>query len=147
MFNKVFDDYVHIGLDLLISAIVLFGVFSFMGLTSDYNEKQLEQQVVAQEIQEQRHNLFYNNTYVYAQDVVAQVLRYKGDKTVLVEVRDNHDALLNTYEWGPNTASTQYKVSAVSTVIPTDLLYHADLIYGPNGAEVVGYKFVGKAGD
>lgn len=137
MFEKIFGDYVELGISLLISALLIMGTSMCIMISNQYHEKQLENQVVAQEIREQRNNLFYNNTHVYQQDVVALVLRYKGDRTVQVRLSNG-----SIYTWSANSSSSNYKVSDISALLPKDILYDADIIWGPNGYEVVGYQFV-----
>lgn len=137
MFEKVFGDYVEIAIGLIVSAILLSSITIVLILSDRYNEKQLENQIVAEEMQEQRRNMFYNNTHVYQQDVVAMILRYKGDRKVLVRLSDG-----TSYEWSTETKSSNYKVSDISVLLPKDVLYDADLIYGPQIRDVVGYQFV-----
>lgn len=130
-------DYIEMGLGLLAAAMVLSVITVSLGLSKQYHEKQLESQIVSKEIQEQRNNLFYNNTHVYQQDVVAMVLRYKGDREVIARLSNG-----TTYKWSKTEKATDYKVSDISVILPKDVLYDADVIYGPNMYEVIGYQFV-----
>ena len=136
MFEKVFGDFVEMGISLLIAASLLSGISVCMVLSDQYNEKQLENQIVAKEIKEQRNNLFYNHTHVYQQDIVSMILRFKGSRKVVVSLSNG-----SVYEWSPEHRATGYKVSEISAKLPKDILYDADLLYGPNG-EVAGYQFV-----
>lgn len=137
MLEKVFGDYVEIGISMLAAALLLFGISVCMGLNHQYQEKQLESQVVAQEIKEQRNNLFYNNTHVYQQDIVSLILRYKGDRTVIVKLTNG-----NTYEWSTERKSSNYKVSEISALLPKDVLYDADLMFMEHTSNLTGYEFV-----
>lgn len=137
MFENIAGDYAKIGIGLLVSALFIQTVSMSYGMSKQYQERQLENQVVISEIKEHRNNLFYANTHVYQQDVVSLILRYKGDRRVLVKLKNG-----NTYEWSKDYHSTNYKVSSVSSVLPKDVLYDADLIYGPNKYDVIGYQFV-----
>lgn len=137
MFEKIFADMAEIGINLLVTALLISGIVVCITLSDQYHEKQLENQVIAEEIQEQRNNLFYNNTHVYQQDVVSMVLKYKGDREVQVRLKDG-----SYYEWSKDTQSSNYKVSEISALLPKDVLYDADIIWGPNMYDVVGYQFV-----
>lgn len=136
MFDKVFGDFVEMGISLLVAAALLSGITVCMGLSNQYNEKQLENQVIAEDIQEHRNNLFYNGTHVYQQDIVSMVLKYKGSRSVVVKLSNG-----SVYEWSSNKKATDYKVSEISSKLPKDKIYDADLIKGASG-EVVGYSFV-----
>lgn len=137
MFEKLFGDFVELGVGLLVTAALLSGLVLTMSLNRQFHEKQLESQIVASDIKEHRKNMFYNNTTVYQQDVVSMILRYKGERKVVVKL-DNG----NIHEWSLTEKASDYKVSAVSTLLPKDSLYNSNLIYGPNLREVIGYEFV-----
>lgn len=137
MFEKIFGDFVEMGISLLVAAILISGITISLTFSDQYNERLIENQLISEEIQEQRRNLFYNNTHVYQQDVVSMILRYKGDRQVVVKLNDG-----SIYEWSTSSQSSDYKVSEVSYLLPKDSLYDADLIYGPNIHDVVGYQFV-----
>ena len=137
MFEKIFGDYAMMGISLLISGIFLSSVTITLNLSDQFHEKQLENQMIAEELKEERNNLFYNNTHVYQQDVVAMILRYKGAREVHVKLSDG-----STYEWSKESQSSDYKVTEISKLLPKDVLYDADLVYGPNLYDVVGYMFV-----
>ena len=137
MFDKVFSDLAEMGISLLVSALLISGISTCLILSNQYHEKQLENQVIAEEIKEQRNNLFYNHTHVYQQDIVSLILRYKGDREVHVKMSDG-----SVYQWTPDVQSTSYRVSDISGVLLKDVLYDADIIWGPNLYDVVGYQFV-----
>lgn len=137
MLEKIFGDYVDMAISLIASAILISAISICIGLSDQYHEKQLESQISSKEVKEQRNSLFYNNTNVYQQDIVSMVLRYKGDRTVLVRLKSG-----STYTWSSTTHSSNYKVSDISALLPKDSLYKSDLIYGPNKYDVVGYQFV-----
>lgn len=137
MFEKIFGDYVEIGIGIISAAILLPAISICIALSHDYHEKQLESQVTAKEVKEQRNNLFFNNTNVYQQDIVSLILRYKGDRKVVVRLKSG-----SIYTWTNTTQSSIYKVSEISSLLPKDSLYQSQLIYGPNLYDVVGYEFV-----
>lgn len=137
MFEKVFSDLAEMGISLIITALLISGIGACLLLSDQYHEKQLENQVVAEEIKEQRNNLFYNHTHVYQQDIVALILRYKGDRDVVVKLNNG-----NIYSWTPDNKSSEYKVSDISNLLPKNILYDADIIWGPNRYDVVGYQFI-----
>lgn len=138
MFDRVFGDLAEMGIALLITALIISAIGLCTNLSHRFNEKQIESQAVAEAMQEQRNNIFYNHTHVYQQDVVSQVMRYRGTRSVRVQVSASP---LIVYEWSLKTAPpTSYTISAISSKLPSDKAYDADLDYGPNG-EVVGYIF------
>lgn len=144
MFDKIFGDYVELGVGLIISALIIIAATTSMMLSRQFNEKQLESQIVSNEIKEQRNNLFYDNTDVHQQDVVALILRYRGDKTIIV--KDVPDVLVpstkKTYTWkGNSNPALDWKVSSISNLLPRNKMYRANLLKGPNGYEIVGYEF------
>lgn len=139
MFEKIFGDYAELGISLLVAGLLLGSVSGSTLLSRQYQEKQLESQVTSNEIKEQRNNLFFNNTNVYQQDIVALILKYKGDKEVHIKLKNGL-----TYAWTNMNKSSTYKVSDVSVLLPKDSLYDSDLIYGPNKYNVIGYQFVEK---
>lgn len=137
MWEKIWGDFAEMGINLLMAALLISSLTMCAMLSHQYNEKALENQAIAEEFQEQRNNLFYNHTHVYQQDVVALVLRYKGDREVRVSLSNG-----NTYSWNSKTQSSSYKVSEISNLLPKDILYDSDLLYGPNLYDVIGYQFV-----
>lgn len=136
MFDKLFSDFIDIALGMLIAALVLSSVTICMYLSDKYNEKQIENAVVSKEIAEQRNNLFYNHTHVYQQDIVALILKYKGDRKIVVTTEEGA-----RLEWSTDAKASDYKVSSVSSLLSKDVLYDSELIWGPNLTEVVGYEF------
>jgi hypothetical protein len=139
MFEKIFGDYVDMGISLIASALLIGGISICISLSDQYHEKQLENQITATTIKEQRNNLFYNNTDVYQQDIISLIIKYKGDKEVRVRLSNG-----TIYSWTNASRSSDYKVSDISALLPKDVLYESDIIYGPNRYDVVGYQFVGQ---
>lgn len=133
---ETYSDIIKVAISMLIAAFILRGINVAYTLSNKFQEKQLEQQIIADELREQRNNLFYNNTHVYQQDIVSLILRYKGDRVVMVELNNGQ-----TYEWSVSRKSSEYKVSEISKLLPKDVLYDADLYYGPNVIDVIGYTF------
>ena len=136
MFESIFSDYVKIGISMLCTAVILASISVCLILSHSYHEKQLQNQIVAEQLQEHRRNIFYNHAHVYQQDIVSVILEYKGDREVRVIQEDGTEL-----SWTKDYASTNYKVSEVSTAIDRTLLYDSELIYGPNLYDVVGYQF------
>lgn len=137
MNENAFGYLVEMGLSLLIAALLLSGVFTYSQISNKYHEKQLENHLASEEIKEQRNNLFYNNTHVYQQDVVSLIVRYKGDRSIIVMLNNG-----NHYKWTSTESSTTYKISAINNVLPKNVLYDANLLYGATGHNVIGYQFV-----
>ena len=136
MFEDIISKQILLALNVILTAVIIGIISTTLMMAHTYHEKQLESQIVSTVVKEERNNLFYNNTVVYQQDIVSLILKYKGDRKIMVY------ANASVYEWSSTIQATTYQVSVISTVIPKDKLFDATLILGPNGYEVVGYKFV-----
>lgn len=135
--DNIPNDLYTMGIGLLLCGVLFSAITPIIGMSRDYNEKQLEQQITSMEIKEERNNIFYNNTHVYQQDIVSLILKYKGDRSVSVKLTGSSEIL----EWSTKKQSTSYKVSDISSTMPRDKLYDSDVVYGPNGRGIVGYTF------
>lgn len=138
MFDDAWQTLVKIGAGLAVLALLLGMISGGMYISYKYNDKQNENQSMASAMSEQRKNTFYNNTHVYAQDVVAYVFRFKGERSVTVRLTTQ----AKTYTWSNTISDTAYTNSAISAVIPKNLIYDSILVYGPNGNEVIGVEFI-----
>ena len=153
MFESIYGDFIKIAVNLVLTAIIISGINLCMYLSDAYHEKAIENAAVAGQIKEERLNIFYNHTHVYQQDVVSMIMKYKGDKEIIVKLHEDGDNIPDVvYKWNKDEQATDYKASAISDLLPKDVLYDADLIVFPHiegvveydGTiqQVVGYTFV-----
>lgn len=127
---------IEIGVSMLVTAVVIVLITISMRTASVYNEHLTDVQLLNNEVVEQRENLPFDGTYVYAQDIVALVMKQQGDKSVQVKLIDG-----NVYDWNGEYHSTEYKVSAISSMLPKDAIYKAELVKAENDVTVLGYLF------
>lgn len=127
---------IEIGISMLVTAVVIVLITISMRTASVYNEHLTDVQLLNNEVAEQRENLPFDDTYVYAQDIVALVMKQQGDKSVQVKLLDS-----NVYDWNNEYHSTEYKVSAISSVLPKEAIYKAELVKAENDVTVLGYLF------
>ena len=127
---------IEIGVSMLVTAVVIVLITISMRTASVYNEHLTDVQLLNNEVVEQRENLPFDDTYVYAQDIVALVMKQQGDKSVQVKLLDG-----NVYDWNSEYHSTEFKVSAISSMLPKDAVYKAELVKAENDVTVLGYLF------
>ena len=120
---------------MLCLAVVLSAITVFVGMSRSYHEKQMYNEIIADELKEHRRYQFYNGSHVYQQDVVSVILGYKGDRDITVLLEDGTEL-----SWTSEHASTDYKVANVSTVLPRETLYDSDIVKDANGI-ITGFIF------
>lgn len=127
---------IEIGVSMLVTAVVIILITMSMRTANVYNEHLTDTQLLNNEVIEQRENIPFDETYVYAQDIVALIMKLQGDKTVKVTLLDS-----NVYDWTSVYHSTEYKVSSISYVLPKEAIYKSELVKAENGVTVLGFKF------
>lgn len=137
MFDKIFGDFIEMGINMILCGVIFSGLALSMGLSYAYHEKQLENHIAVENIKEQRNVIFYDNTYLYQQDVVSTILTYKGDRDITVELSNGTKLDWIDYNY---LNSNKYKVSYITNIIPEDYLYKSNVVRNVNN-EVIGYTF------
>lgn len=135
--NDVVADLISQGVDLLITAVILSSIVTMMTASQNLNARISEQQAIHSEIVEYRQHNAFDNTEVYAQDVITAIMKYRGIPYVTVKIGGAN------FTWSSSSKSTNYSVSAIAEKITSDKIYKASLVRSVNG-EVVGYEFVAK---
>jgi hypothetical protein len=151
---------IWIGISLMLTGVILSMIVGGVYLSQKYNEAQLKQQSISEQLAEHRNNMFYNNTHVYRQDVVDYIMKWRGERNVIVRFKDETDSWVE-HEWSADVQSSNYKNSEINALVPmsldlkdnvtndptpdgkpdTYLIYDSVLTYGPNG-DVTGVNFI-----
>lgn len=135
--NDIIADIVSQGVDMLISAIILSSICTMLMTSQNLNIKINEQQAIQQELIEYRKHNQFDNTEVYAQDIISAIMKYRGSPTVAVSFPSG-----DTYTWSLTFNSTPYSTTAISAIITSDYAYTANLVYDASHSVVTGYEFV-----
>lgn len=133
--NDIIADLISQGVDLLITAVILSSIITMMASAQQLNGEINEQQAIHAEITEYRQHNQFDNTEVYAQDIISAIMKYRGTPYVTVKFADA------TYTWSGSVQATNYSASAISNKINSDYTYSANLVYDVGGV-VIGYEFV-----
>ena len=133
--NDIIADLISQGVDLLITAVILSSIITTMASAQQLNGEINEQQAIHAEITEYRQHNQFDNTEVYAQDIISAIMKYRGTPYVTVKFADA------TYTWSGSVQATNYSASAISNKISSDYTYSANLVYDVGGV-VIGYEFV-----
>lgn len=133
--NDIIADLISQGVDLLITAVILSSIITMMASAQQLNGEINEQQAIHAEITEYRQHNQFDNTEVYAQDIISAIMKYRGMPYVTVKFADA------TYTWSGSVQATNYSASAISNKISSDYTYSANLVYDVGGV-VIGYEFV-----
>lgn len=141
MTEEVADTF-KLGINILLSAMVISGMGICMTNLQTANANIAEQQRFTQEYKEYREFSAYDDKTVRPQDIVTAVMTYKGDVGVYVW---NSNTSNYQYKWDRddspgNPNATEYTATAILKVLNQTKAYSAQLQRGYNG-EVTGIYF------
>lgn len=136
MVDSAVSGIIEMGINLLAISALVIAMTTSLWVSQQINEKVIDNQLVTEEIKDQRNNIYFNGTDVYAQDIINQVVKYQGDRGITVELLDG-----NVLTWDKVTNATDYTISSVSRAIPRDAVYHSELVRSVDGYNVIGYRF------
>lgn len=139
MSDNVIADWLVMGVNVSVNAVILAGWLAIMGLFAILNNTVSEQEAQNIRLEEYREYNQYDHTHVYAQDVMTAIYQYRGAPAVKVS------SSCGTFEWSLTSIPCEYKTVQISPLIDQTMVYDADIEYGLNG-EVVALVFRSCAG-
>ena len=136
-------DLFKMGVEMSLTAVVLVGVLVLVTISQNIGSTLSEQKVVTDRMREYREYNQFDNNVVYPADIISIIYQYRGLPYVYVEY-DSTKLI-----WSSSSISryptavkqSDYRATAIASVIDQTRFYRASLIYGGNG-EVEGISFI-----
>ena len=134
MSDNVIADNLVLAINVVLLAAMLVSFVSVMSITTQLNSRIDEQNIQALRLEEYKKYNQYDNTHVYAQDVITAIFQYRGQPAVKVSTP------AGPMIWARNNAASEYTTTAIMNLINMDTIYDSNIDYGNNG-EVVSVVF------
>lgn len=118
---------------ILVSLIGILSVFTLLNQSMAFSEQSSKKMEKYTEFNQ------YDNTHVYAQDVTAAIMSYRGFPSV--NVRCNRSTSATTGDtWSESVQATDYTAVKINEKLDQDALYDADVERNANG-QVISVTF------
>lgn len=132
--DSVIVDWITLGVDTMISALMIIGIASLLMTANVITASVMEQEALTAELEEYHEHNAYDHTHVYQQDIISAIMKNRGYPAVYVQ------SSKGSYTWNMSGAPCDYKSADISERIDISVIYDADLEKDSSGA-VIGYTF------
>lgn len=134
-------EFIFVGVDYVIAATLIAAMLSILTALNSISMVYNERNALSSALREYRLHNQFDNTSVYAQDIIAQVVRDKGIPFTSVQTGIDTKVWNGTAMDVPGEKEESYNLEYVAGEINSNVLYKATLVKDAGGS-VIGYDFI-----
>lgn len=132
-------DWLQTGIDIVVDGVILVSLLGILSVFSSLNSQMALSQQSSLKMETYTEYNQYDGTHVYAQDVTAAVMSYRGFPAVNVRCTKSTSATTGD-TWSESVQATAYTATKINEKLDQDVIYDANIERNANG-QVIAVTF------